>query len=55
MLHFLAYRNMMSSGMAAAKVYTFLGSGEEGVCTICEDEAHNIDESGHKQLYTATC
>ena len=43
-LHFLAYRNMMSSGMTAANVYTYLGSGEEGIGTICEDEADNIDQ-----------
>jgi hypothetical protein len=47
-LHFVAYRNMMSSGMTAANVYQFLGSGEEGVGTICEDEADNIDEDREK-------
>jgi hypothetical protein len=47
-LHFLAYRNMMSSGMTAANVYQFLGSREEGVGTICEDEADNIEEDREK-------
>jgi hypothetical protein len=47
----------MSSGMTAANVYQFLGSGEEGVGTICEDEADNIDEDRekmkvHKNGYT---
>jgi hypothetical protein len=56
-LHYTAYRNMMSSGMTAANVYQFLGSGEEGVGTICEDEADNIDEDRekmkvHKNGYT---
>ena len=55
-LHFLAYRNMMSSGMTAANVYQFLGSREEGIGTICEDEADNIDEdrkneSAQKRVY----
>jgi hypothetical protein len=48
---------MMSSGMTAANVYQFLGSGEEGIGTICEDEADNIDEDRkkmkvHKNGYT---
>ena len=47
-LHFLAYRNMTDSGMTAANVYTYLGSGEEGLGTICEDEADNIDEDFDK-------
>jgi hypothetical protein len=56
-LHFIAYRNMMSSGMTAANVYQFLGSREEGIGTICEDEADNIDEDRekmkvHKNGYT---
>ena len=47
----------MSSGMTAANVYQFLGSGEEGIGTICEDEADNIDEDKdkmkvHKNGYT---
>jgi hypothetical protein len=44
MLNFLAYRNMMSNNMTYANVYNFLGSRDEGVGTICEDEADNIDE-----------
>jgi hypothetical protein len=47
-LHFLAYRNMTDSGMTAANVYTYLGSGEEGLGTICEDEADNVDEDFDK-------
>jgi hypothetical protein len=43
-LHFLTYRNMLSSGMTSANIYQFLGSGKEGGGTICEDEADNIDE-----------
>src|SRR5919197_5229544 len=34
--------------MTAANVYQFLGSGEEGIGTICEDEADNIDEDRDK-------
>jgi hypothetical protein len=45
---FLGYRNMTSSGMTAANVYTFLGSGDEGLGTICEDEADNIDQDHEK-------
>jgi hypothetical protein len=47
-LHYLAYRNMMDSGMTAPNMYTFLGSGEEGIGTICEDEADNIDLDNDK-------
>jgi predicted ATPase len=36
-LSFLAYRNMTSSDMTSANIYQFLGSGEEGIGTICED------------------
>src|SRR5688572_4919137 len=39
----LAYRNMTSTGISYANIYQFLGSGEEGIGTICEDEADNID------------
>jgi hypothetical protein len=48
LLHFLAYRNMMSSGMTSANIYQFLGSREEGIGTICEDEADNIDDDRDK-------
>jgi hypothetical protein len=47
-LNYLAYRNMMSLGISAANVYQFLGSGEEGIGTICEDEANQIDEDKDK-------
>jgi hypothetical protein len=40
---YLAYRNMTSTGLSYANIYQFLGSGEEGMGTICEDEADNID------------
>jgi hypothetical protein len=43
-LHLLAYRNMTSTDITAANIYQFLGSSEEGVGTICEDEADSIDE-----------
>jgi hypothetical protein len=39
----LGYRNMTSTGISYANIYQFLGSGEEGIGTICEDEADNID------------
>jgi hypothetical protein len=39
----LGYRNMTTTGLSYANIYQFLGSGEEGVGTICEDEADNID------------
>lgn len=42
--HFLAYRNMTSSDMTHATLYRFYGSREEGIGTICEDEADDIDE-----------
>jgi hypothetical protein len=51
-LHFLAYRNMMSVGMSVANVFQFLGSRDEGVGTICEDEADNI-ENDHEKMQIA--
>lgn len=42
------YRNMLSSDMTAANIYSFLGSEYEGVGTICEDEADDIDEDHEK-------
>jgi hypothetical protein len=42
---------MMDSGMTAPNVYTFLGSGDEGIGTICEDEADNIDQDFEKQKW----
>ena len=47
-IHYLAYRNLMSVGMSVANVYQFLGSRDEGVGTICEDEADDIDEDHDK-------
>lgn len=46
--HFLGYRNMMSMGISVANIYQFLGSGEEGIGTICEDEANSLDEDKDK-------
>lgn len=40
----LAYRNMTSSDMSHSNIYQFLGSMDEGVGTLCEDEADNIDD-----------
>lgn len=40
----LAYRNMTSSDMSHSNIYQFLGNMDEGVGTLCEDEADNIDE-----------
>jgi hypothetical protein len=47
-LHFLGYRNMMSTDVTSANIYQFLGSGEEGVGTLCEDEADDMDEDRDK-------
>lgn len=46
--HFLGYRNMTSSDITAATLYRFYGGREEGVGTICEDEADNVDEDPFK-------
>jgi hypothetical protein len=46
--HFLAYRNMTSSDITHATLYRFYGGREEGIGTICEDEADNIDEDLNK-------
>ena len=40
---FLAYRNWTSSDITPANIYQLLGSREEGMATICEDEADNLD------------
>ena len=40
----LAYRNMLSTDITPANIYQFLGSQDEGIGTICEDEADGIDE-----------
>ena len=46
--------------MTHANIYQFLGSGEEGQGTICEDEADRIDEDRpkmaiHKNGYIKGC
>jgi hypothetical protein len=46
--HYLGYRNMMSIGISVANIYQFLGSGAEGIGTICEDEANQFDEDKDK-------
>jgi len=38
----LAYRCMVSASLSHANIYNFLGTDEEGVGTICEDEAQDI-------------
>ena len=40
---FLAYRNWTSSDITPANIYQLLGSREEGMATICEDEADDLD------------
>jgi hypothetical protein len=47
-LKYLAYRNFTFTDMTYANIYQFLGSGEEGQGTICEDEADRIDEDRPK-------
>jgi hypothetical protein len=47
-LKYLAYRNFTSTDMTAANIYQFLGNGEEGQGTLCEDEADRIDEDRQK-------
>ena len=46
--HCLGYRNLMSIGVSAANIYQYLGSRNEGVGTICEDEANEIEEDSDK-------
>ncbi|MDR4510996.1 MAG: hypothetical protein MRJ93_04745 [Nitrososphaeraceae archaeon] len=41
--HYLGYRNMMSTDVTATNIYQYLGSMQEGIGTLCEDEADNID------------
>jgi hypothetical protein len=45
---YLAYRNFTSTDLTAANIYQFLGDGEEGQGTLCEDEADRIDEDRMK-------
>ena len=47
-INLLAYRNMMSSDMTPANIYQFLGFREEGIGTICEDEADDLDLNPEK-------
>jgi hypothetical protein len=47
-MKYLAYRNFTSTDMTAPNIYQFLGSGEEGQGTLCEDEADRIDEDRQK-------
>ncbi len=49
--HFLAYRNMTSTGITAANIYRFFGGREEGLGTICEDEANDLDENEDKMKF----
>lgn len=53
-LKYLAYRNFTSTDMTAANIYQFLGSGEEGQGTLCEDEADRIDEDRQKMASIKT-
>ena len=43
LFRFLAYRNWTSSDITPANIYQLLGSREEGMATICEDEADDLD------------
>ena len=45
LFNILAYRNLMNTSMTHANIYNFLGPKEEGVGTICIDEADNIDQN----------
>jgi hypothetical protein len=47
-LKYLGYRTFASTDMTAANIYQFLGNGEEGQGTLCEDEADRIDEDRQK-------
>lgn len=49
--HFLAYRNMTSAGITPATLYRFYGGREEGIGTICEDEANDLDENEDKMRF----
>lgn len=44
LFNILAYRNLMNTTMTHANIYNFLGHMDEGVGTICIDEADNIDQ-----------
>src|SRR5690242_10614293 len=47
-IHFVGFRNMLSSDMTAANIFSFLGTEYEGIGTICEDEADDIDQDHEK-------
>jgi hypothetical protein len=51
-LHFLAYRNLMSTDMTSANIFRSLGSLNEGQVTICEDELDDLeDDRDKKRIY----
>jgi len=45
---YLGYRNMTSTDISHYNIYQFFGNMDEGVGTLCEDEADNIDEQTEK-------
>ena len=49
--HFLAYRNLTSTGITSATLYRFYGGREEGIGTICEDEANDLDKNELKMQF----
>lgn len=49
--HYLAYRNMTSTGITAPNIYAFYGGREEGMGTICEDEADDLDQNEDKMKF----
>jgi hypothetical protein len=52
LLHFLAYRNIMSTDMTSANIFRSLGSLDEGQVTICEDELDDLeDDRDKKRIY----
>lgn len=49
--HNLAYRNMTSTGITAPNIYAYFGGREEGIGTICEDEANDLDQNEDKMKF----
>jgi hypothetical protein len=49
--HILGYRNMTSTGITAPNIYAFYGGREEGLGTICEDEANDLDQNEDKMKF----
>lgn len=49
LLHYLTYRNLMSTDMTSANIFRSLGSMDEGQVTICEDELDNLEEDRDKK------